>query len=161
MPTKKQQTKVTKEESKAAQELQAPEKPNPNGSKKNLFKSARKLSESGVKIDDGTALDYFHPEDYFEDNVEDGSTSKMFVITNAIQMKGKYGLLVRLTLVEEDESMGWVSLSLGDADSPIEERAKLVAYFKTNTQPIGPCVFVALPTNYGKHFMSIQEAVPF
>jgi hypothetical protein len=163
MPVKKQQ-KPTKQESKAATELQAPEKPK-DDPKKNLFKSARRLSDSGIKIDDGTDVGYYHPEDYFPDGMEDGSMSNPFWITNAIQMKGKFGPLVRLTLVEADKSTGWVSLSLGNGDSPIEERVKLVNYFKTNTQAIGPCVFVALPSQYGKPFMSIQEApddsIPF
>lgn len=159
MPTKKKIV-PTKEEKDAANDLQAPKKSD-RIEKKSLFKSARKLAESGIKPDDGTSLEYFHPEDYFENGSADGETSKMFVITNAIKMKGKYGWLVRLTLVEEDESMGWVSLSLGDDDNPVEERQRLVNYFKTNTQPIGPCVFVALPSQYGKPFMSIQEAIPF
>ena len=170
MPTKKQ-AKPTRQESEAAQELQAPER-NVKQEKKSLFKSAVSLAQSGIQLDDGQGLQYFHPEDYFPEDaweedekgtlvIKDGATSNLFVICNAIQMKGKFGAIVRLTLAEENDDKSWVSLSLGNGEFPDEMRMKYINYFKTNTKPIGPCMFVALPSNYGRPYMAIQDAVPF
>jgi hypothetical protein len=182
MPVKKQaQTKVTKEESKAATELQAPVRNENNGQKNNLWKSAKKLSESGVKVDDGEGLDFFHPPDYFsqdcfetdeesgESRLIDGSMSNPFLIANVSQRKGKYGLMIILLTVEKDENgediKARVGLSLTNKDGEyIEERVKLLNHFKNNTFPLGPVCFVALPSDYGKHFMQVQdfdEEIPF
>ncbi len=162
--------KITQEEAKIAIEMQAPVK---TSGSSNLFKSARKLSETGVKIDDGERLDYYSPVDFFDDEnlttnrqgkvvAVDGTCSKIFVIKGAVKLPGKFGALVRLTVMEEDESISWVSLSLGkNENEPIEERAKILQYFRTNTQPLGPVMFVALPSNFDIPFYAIQDAVPF
>jgi|SRR5215813_7966732 len=170
MPTKKQ-AKVTRQESEAAQELQAPD-PNAKKEKKSLFKSAVSLANSGIQLDDGEGLQYFHTEDYFPEEafeegddgklrLKDGATSNSFVICNAIKLKSKFGWVVRLTVVEEDESKSWVSLGLGNGEELDPSRMKWAIYFATNTKPIGPMMFVALPSSYGKPYIAIQDAVPF
>lgn len=175
MPTKKkvQPTQPTSEESNAAVQLQMPIKPAEDSSVKNLFKSARSLVQSGIKDDDSSIREYWKPVDFFGDSDRttnakgldvaiDGTSSKAFVITNAIKIIGKFGPMARLSVTEEDESESWVSLSLGKNENAlIEERMKLIVYFRTNTQPIGPVMFVALPTSYGAPFYSIQAAIPF
>jgi hypothetical protein len=171
MPTKKQ--KPTAEETKAAQELQAPIKSEKSNNKKNLWKSAKSLASSGIKIDDGEGLDFFHPPDYFsEDCFEtdeesgerkliDGSISNPFLITNVSQRKGKYGAMILLVIVEKGENdediKSRVGLSLENKEGFIEERVRLLNHFKTDTSPIGPVNFVALPSNFGNAFMSIQD----
>lgn len=160
MPQKRTSTKVTKQESEAAQELQAPQRDSDNGKPKNLFKSAKSLQQAGIKIDDGENLTYFHPDDFFGD--EDADTSSSFIITNAIKMKGRFGWLVRFTVEEENGERCYVSQSLGDDESnPNEERMKYVNYFRTNTQPIGPVMFVKLQGNFNNPYYTIQDAVPF
>ena len=166
---RKVESKPTKIETKAATELQAPIKSESKAKTQHIFKSAKKLAESGVKIDDGNSLSYFHPKDYFseesfamndetgESELTDGSISNPFVITNAVQMKGKFGLMLRLTVCEKDEEKSFVGLSLENKEGFIEERVKILNHFKTNTYPLGPVCFVAVPSNYGNQFMTIQD----
>lgn len=164
MPTRKQkQPKPTRQESKAASELQAP--PNTGkfskpDEKKNLFKSARSLAQSGVSLDDGKSREYFHPEDFFEN--KDDDTSKAFVVTNAVRIKGKFGPMIRLSVTEEDGSESFVGMSLANKSGDVyEDRQKFIQYFQTNTAPLGPLMFVKLPTEYDKPYIVIQDAVPF
>jgi hypothetical protein len=125
-----------------------------------MFKSAKTLAQSGVSIDDGKSRDYYHPEDYFENDSDD--TSKPFYITNAIKIRGKFGAMVRLSVTEEDESESFVGMSLVNKNGEeYEDRAKFILYFKTNTVPLGPLMFVKLPTQYDKPYIVIQDAIPF
>ena len=131
-------------------------KPKPSAKEKALASVAqapigaqiRSLAQAG--LDDSEQLEFYRCDDWFDS--EESDYSNPFVIIKAKHSKLKNKLI--LTLAENDINgkRSMVSLPFDDM------RARYVAYFNTNTIPLGPCVFKRIDSGKGNPYIAIADA---
>lgn len=154
---------ITKEESKAAMEMQAPIQPpvvdeNRHETKAiarvSTFKQLAKIATSS-RLAIGGNSQWIQPEKLFSPEYEGGLISPPFFITKAFAYVSKKGFGDRfgIEIVLSNGAMYMTSFPLKDGDIV---RNSLIAMFKEpNAPPVGPFEIAKLPTNKGNDYYSL------
>jgi hypothetical protein len=142
----------TKEEVKAATQVQAPE--DGRVPAVSTFKQLAKFAQS-AKLVFGNAQQFVKPEELFNDSYRDGLESPPFFITNAFrfQSKNNFGERFGFEIVLSNGRMYLVALPFNEGDL---KRTKLLEHFQVQgAQPIGAFCLTKLDLGRGNPYYDI------